>query len=35
MIIRNPISCSKLGFNPADNRRQLIDHGPQADHDPQ
>jgi hypothetical protein len=29
MIIRNPISCSKLGFNPADNRRQLTDHGPQ------
>ncbi len=32
MIIRNPISCSILGFITADNRRQLIDHGPQADH---
>ena len=35
MIIRNPTSCSKLGLNTADNRRQLIDHGLQAAHSPQ
>jgi len=29
MIIRNLISCSKLVFTSADNRRQLTDHSPQ------